>query len=156
MLYLAKPLYKALVSNESNFHGGCGKGRSRLEIMEESQPEPDLLCPFCSLLMDGAVILKCCFASACGICAAEAAASKGEITCVACGGRVTGADLRADPDTQRRVDLYKRENPVRGTQSRLNLGRHSFTSIHQSEILDCESYANLAEGLKKYFRLPLN
>ena len=91
MLYLAKPLYyKALVSNESNFQGGCGKGRTCLEIMEESQPEPDLLCPFCSLLMDGAVILKCCFASACGICAAEAAASKGEITCVACGGRVVG------------------------------------------------------------------
>ena len=101
--------------------------------MEESQPEPDLLCPFCSLLMDGAVILKCCLASACGICAAEAAAAaRGEITCVACGGRVVGADLRADPDTQRRVDLYKRENPVRGTQSRSNLGRHSFSNQNDS------------------------
>ena len=152
MLYLATPLYyKALVSNESNFQGGCGKGRSRLEIMEESQPEPDLLCPFCSLLMDGAVILKCCFASACGICAAEAAASKGEITCVACGGRVVGADLRADPDTQRRVDLYKRENPVRGTQSRLNLGRHSF-SLKISRLRELRESRGRVK--KIFFRLP--
>ena len=95
--------------------------------MEESQPEPDLLCPFCNLLKDGAVILKCCFATACKICAKEAAA-KGE-PCVACRGHVVGADLRADPDTQRRIDNYRRENPVRGAQSRTNLGRHLFFTI---------------------------
>ena len=120
--------------------------------MEESQPEPDLLCPFCSLLMDGAVFLKCCFASACGICAAEAAASKGKITCVACGGRVVGKDLRADPDTQRRVDLYKRENPVRGTQSRLNLGRHPFSSIRISRMRELRESRGRAQ--KIFIRLP--
>ena len=101
--------------------------RIRVASMEESQPEPDLLCPFCNLLKDGAVITKCCFATACRICAEEAAASADP--CVACGGRVVGADLRADPDTQRRVDRYRRENPVRGAQSRSNLGRHSFFII---------------------------
>ena len=95
--------------------------------MEESQPEPDLLCPFCNLLKDGAVILKCCLDTACEICAEEAAAK--EEPCVACGGPVVGADLRADPNTQRRVDIYRRENPVRGTQTRSNLGRHSFLTI---------------------------
>ena len=112
----------------------AGGQRERVESMGEALPEPDLLCPFCSLLKDGAVIAKCCFATACKICAEEAAA-KGD-PCVACGGRVVGADLRADPDTRRRVDRYRRANPVRGTQSRSNLGRLSFLTIAKSQNIE--------------------
>ena len=99
----------------------------QVDCMEESLPEPDLLCPFCNLLKDGAVVTKCCLGTACRCCVEEAA-SKGE-SCIVCGGSIVHAALRPDPDMQRRVDHYRRANPMRGICSRSNMGRHSLSIL---------------------------